>query len=207
MKTYAYVDGFNLYFGALRGTPWKWLNIKALLELIFPRCHFIRIKYFTAKVTPRPTDPQQPVRQQVLLRALATLPEVDFYFGHFLTHEVSMPLVAPLTGGPAFARVFKTEEKGSDVNLASQLLHDASLKRFEQAIVVSGDSDLLMPVVLVKSELHLPVGVLNPQRHPCVVLQKNATFYKHIRPSALARCQFPATLRDLLGPFSKPASW
>ena len=24
-RTHVYVDGFNLYFGALRGTPYKWL--------------------------------------------------------------------------------------------------------------------------------------------------------------------------------------
>lgn len=207
MNTYAYVDGFNLYFGALRGTPSKWLNIKGLLELIFPRCHFIKIKYFTAKVTARPSDPQQPVRQQLFLRALASLPEVELYFGHFLTHEVSMPLVAPPSGGPAFARVFKTEEKGSDVNLAVQLLHDAHRKQFDQAIVISGDSDLLMPIQLVINELRLPVGVLNPQRHPCVVLQKNATFYKHIRPNTLAKCQFPPSLTDAHGTFTKPPSW
>ena len=30
MNTYVYVDGFNLYYGAVKGTPYKWLNINAL---------------------------------------------------------------------------------------------------------------------------------------------------------------------------------
>lgn len=32
MRAYVYVDGFNLYYRALRGTTYKWLNIRALAE-------------------------------------------------------------------------------------------------------------------------------------------------------------------------------
>lgn len=204
MKTYAYVDGFNLYFGSVKDTPYRWLDIRALLRLIFPRCQFDGIKYFTAKVQPRPDDPHQPTRQQTYLRALATIPNLTVYYGHFLTHEKTMAVVHP---PPPFIKVYKTDEKGSDVNLAAQLLHDAHLKRFEQAIVVSGDSDLLMPIRLVIDDLHVPVGVLNPQHRRCAVLEQHATFYKHIRRTALERSQFPATMTDAQGTFTKPSSW
>ena len=30
MRTRVYVDGFNLYYGALKGTSFKWLNLLAL---------------------------------------------------------------------------------------------------------------------------------------------------------------------------------
>ena len=61
------------------------------------------------------------------MRALATVPKVSVHSGHFLTHTVTMPLVA-LPGQPQqFAKVIKTEEKGSDVNLATHLLHDAHM--------------------------------------------------------------------------------
>ncbi len=207
MKTIAYVDGFNLYFGALRGTPYKWLNPPALLQRIFPQAQFERVKYFTAKVVARPSDPDQPTRQRVYLRALATVSNLEVFFGHFLTHEVHMPLVQPTPGGRATVKVFRTDEKGSDVNLATQLVHDAHLGRFQQAIVVSGDSDLLMPIQIVAHELKKTVGVLNPQRHPCVVLQQHASFYKHLRPAALVASQFPPQLTDAHGTFHKPASW
>lgn len=101
----------------------------------------------------------------------------------------------------------KTEEKGSDVNLATHLLHDGYQNRFECAIVVSGDSDLAETVRIVIAELKKPVGSLNPQQKPCRALQATATFYRHIRPSALAKCQFPPTLTDSHGTFSKPSSW
>jgi hypothetical protein len=32
MRTVVYVDGFNLYYGALRGTPFKWLDLYGLFR-------------------------------------------------------------------------------------------------------------------------------------------------------------------------------
>jgi uncharacterized LabA/DUF88 family protein len=135
------------------------------------------------------------------------LPCAEVHFGHFLSKTVRMPLAHLTPGGPTTVEVIKTEEKGSDVNLAAHLLHDAHLGRYECAIVVSGDSDLLEPVRIVMDELHLLVGVLNPQKHPCSVLKRQATFYKHLRPNFIAASQFPASMTDAAGTFSKPATW
>jgi hypothetical protein len=207
MNTYFYVDAFNLYFGSCKGTPHKWLNLAKMLNTVFPRNTIGKIKYFTARILPRPSDPDQPTRQETYLRALRTLPNLEIYFGHFLTHPVFLPLAHPVPGQDPFVEVLKTEEKGSDVNLATHLLHDAYQKSFDCAIVVSGDSDLLGPVQIVINELRKPVGVLNPQQIPCRVLQRHATFYRHIRPSALAGSHFAATLTDAQGDFSKPQAW
>lgn len=167
MRTSIYIDGFNLYFGALKRTPHKWLDVAALARLHLAAHHQITaIKYFTAKINSRPGDPDQPIRQETYLRALRTLPNLEIIFGHYLTKVVRMPLAYPQPGQPSVVEVSKTEEKGSDVNLATHLLHDAHLGRFDCAVVVSGDSDLLAPVRLVIDELRKPVGVLNPQRHP-----------------------------------------
>jgi uncharacterized LabA/DUF88 family protein len=66
-----------------------------------------------------------------------------------------------LTGIVPAQRVWvdKTEEKGSDVNLASHLLRDAYTKRFEVAVLITNDSDLAEPVRIVAQEIGLPVGV------------------------------------------------
>ncbi len=204
VKTNIYVDGFNLYYGVIKGTPYHWLNIAVMCRLLLPQHSLHRIKYFTALVTPRANDPDQLTRQQIYLRALQTLPGLTIIYGHFLAHEVMMPLAAPAGG---FAEVIKTEEKGSDVNLATHLLHDAYQNDFEAAVVVSNDSDLLAPIQIVKTELGKVVGVLNPQKHPSKVLMTNATFMKRIRPGVLAQSLFPPTLTDARGTFSKPAAW
>ncbi len=87
-----YIDGFNLYYGALKGTPHKWLDVEALCRRLLPKDTIDKVRYFTAKVSARPGDPQQPQRQQTYLRALATLDTVTIHYGHFLTHTVRMPL-------------------------------------------------------------------------------------------------------------------
>ena len=92
MATNVYIDGFNLYYGALKGTPYRWVNLVALCRLTLPRDRINRIRYFTARLTSLPHNPGQPARQQIYLRALATLPEVEVYFGQFLSHVVKMPL-------------------------------------------------------------------------------------------------------------------
>jgi len=207
VKTWVYVDGFNLYFGAVKGTLYKWLDIHTLCSLLLPGRTIERIKYFTAKVQARPHDPNPPIRQQIYLRALATLGNVEVFFGHFLTHRVSMPLANPVVGQSPYAWVLRTDEKGSDVNLASHLLHDGHLGRYEMAVVLSGDSDLLCPVRLVMQDLRKPVGVLNPQQRTCRVLAQEATFYKQIRTGVVASSQFPPDLVDAQGAFHKPAGW
>ncbi len=204
MKTIVYVDGFNLYYGALKGTPNRWLNVAEMCRQLLPHDQIIGIRYFTALVNPRPNDTDQRVRQESYLRALATIPNLSVILGYFLTHEVKMPLAGPKGG---FAIVIKTEEKGSDVNIATHLLVDGLKNNYELAVVVSNDSDLALPIRFVVEELHKPVGLLNPQKHPSVELSKCASFLKQIRAGVLARSQFPNQLTDAHGTFTKPASW
>jgi NYN domain len=60
--------------------------------------------------------------------------------------------------------VIKTEENGSDVNLATYLLLDAFKKHCQAAVVISNDSDLKEPITVAQRELGLTVGIINP--HP-----------------------------------------
>ena len=96
MRTSIYIDGFNLYYRAVRGTPYKWLDIKRVCEsLLDPRHRIVSVNYYTAPVSGK-RDPGQPVRQQTFLRALkAVIPELVVHQGHFLTHEISAPLAHP----------------------------------------------------------------------------------------------------------------
>lgn len=207
MITNVYIDGFNFYYGALRKTPYRWVNPEKLCQLLLPRNTIQEIKYFTALVSARPSDPNQPIRQQLYLRALATLPKVSVHLGHFLSHEVTMAKVVSPGQRQEFVRVIKTEEKGSDVNLATHLLHDAHRGKFDVAVVISNDSDLLMPIKIVREELGKIVGVLNPQKRPSRALLEHLDFIKQIRGGVLAAAQFPNQLTDQKGTFHKPSTW
>ncbi len=106
-----------------------------------------------------------------------------------------------------YERVLKTEEKGSDVNLAVHLLNDGYKKDYELAVMVTNDSDLLEPMRIVKQELNLPVGLVNPHKNPSFALRQHATFIKQLRKGVLQASQFPTSLTDQNGTFHKPVSW
>lgn len=208
METWVYIDGFNLYYGAVKDTLYKWLDLHRMCAMLLHDHEVTRIKYFTARVSARSDDPGKPTRQQIYLRALQTLPNLEIIFGRFLSHEVMMPLAQPIPGGSRFAKVIKTEEKGSDVNIAAHLINDGYKKRYEAAVIVTNDSDLLEPIRIVRVELGLPVGVLNPHKNPTSrVLAQQASFVRQIRQGVLAASQFPDVLTDTHGEFRKPASW
>ena len=99
MRTRVYVDGFNLYYGALKGTPFKWLNPVDLARRALPAGYVVdKLLYFTARVSGI-SDPGAPARQHAYITALRTLPEVEVHFGSFLAKTVWRPLVnLPVAG-------------------------------------------------------------------------------------------------------------
>ena len=207
MRTFVYVDGFNLYYGALKGTPWKWLDLPALLATVLqPHHDILTVKYFTARVSGTPAEPSKPQRQDVYLRALRRhRPEVEVYFGHFLSHKVRAPLAEP-AGDRRTAEVIRTEEKGSDVNLAVHLLNDGWLDAYDCAVVVSNDSDIAEAMRLVRHHHGKRIGLVTPGTgRPSRQLMAHADFARHVRPNALRRSQLP----DLIPGTNirKPARW
>lgn len=201
------MDGFNLYFGCLKGTQWKWLDLVALFKSVLPtKCEIVAVKYFAAKVPGRPDDPSKPERQNVYLRALQHFrPEIDIYFGHFRRHKVRMPLADP-TDDRRTAEVLKTEEKGSDVNLAVHLLNDCWLDLYECAIVVSNDSDLAEAMRLVKEHPGKKIGLVTPRTgQKSGELRVHAHFVRPIRLSGLRNAQLPDPIPDTN--IRKPCSW
>lgn len=200
-----YVDGFNIYYGALKRTPYKWLDLGKLAQTLLPADTIQELHYFTARVSSRAYNPSSAHDQGLYIRALKTIPNLHIKYGHFLTHSVPMYLtnVAPAQK----VWVDKTEEKGSDVNLASHLLRDAYTKRFEVAVLITNDSDLAEPVRIVAQEIGLPVGILNPHQFHSRELRQYATFIKRIRQGNLASSQFPRMLTDRKGTFAKPTGW
>ena len=118
--------------------------------------------YFTARVKSSPYDPDIERRQETYLRALATLPKVEIHYGQFRRSRVRMPLANPPSNGPATALVIRTEEKRSDVNVATHLMLDACDGDFDEAVVISNDSDLVEPIRAVRERFGLRISVINP---------------------------------------------
>ena len=206
-----YVDGLNLYYGALRDSPYRWLDLGKLSRgLLKASDHVQRIRYFTALID-HPTDPTVGQRQKRYICALGSIPNLTVHYGSFVTRVRSMPR----TDGLGPIEVFRTDEKGSDVNLASHLLLDACAGDFEKALVVSNDSDLAFPVRAVRERFGLGIGVACPVAHrgrrPAWLLVQAADFKSHItrmRRKLLRQSQFPNPVIDPAGrPIHRPSGW
>jgi len=121
-----------------------------------------------------------------------------------------MPIHPPPAAGPRTVLVMKSEEKGSDVNIATYLLVDAFDDEYEAAVVVSNDSDLAEPIRRLRQRFRKRVLVLHPcgpGRSPSIELRRVATKSLIVDASLLPTCQFPATLTDPHGTIRKPARW
>ena len=209
MITNLYVDGFNLYYRALKDTPFRWLDLRKLGETLFPQDSIHRVCYFTARLDARPGNPSQPQRQQAYLRALSTLPGFDVYYGSFRSGLKRRPLAEPLPGLPTHVLVRNSEEKGSDVNLATRLLVDGFNGEYEQAAVVSNDADFAGAMRYVRDDLGLRVTVVNPdsKNTSSSELAGAATYVKRLWKSHLRRSQLPDKLADAVGTITKPGGW
>lgn len=227
LDTHVYIDGFNLYYGLLRGTPYKWLDLERFCDQLLPRNTVRKIYYFTAKVDARPHDPDQPTRQQAYLNALKTLPRVEVHLGTFMSSVVSQAIVESdpvsgryaraggkpvlkvdqVTGIPEKAWIYKSEEKGSDVNLAAHLLRDAYRAQCACAVIISNDSDLLTPIRMAKADCGLKIGLVPPRPKGSVELKRLADFKIEPRVHWLASSQLPDPVTSVTGAIGKPPNW
>lgn len=191
----------------MRNTPDRWLNLGQLSRTLLPGHQVNRIRYFTARVRSRPSDPAQAQRQQAYLRALQTIPNLSIHYGHFLSKRKRRPLATEPPSGPRTVEILETEEKGSDVNLASYLLLDGFEQDYELAVVISNDSDLQVPIAMVRDRLRKMVGVYDPSRQRSFQLAQSASWYRQLRRGPLRASQFPDSLRDEQGVIVKPPGW
>ena len=102
-----------------------------------------------------------------------------------------------------------TEEKGSDVNLATRLLVGGFTGDYEQAVVVSNDSDLAAPIRYVNNDLGLRVVLVNPDSKTSTHndLVQSATYARRLWKSHLRKSQLPPTITDAHGVITKPVAW
>ncbi|MCH8042141.1 MAG: NYN domain-containing protein [Planctomycetes bacterium] len=205
-RSVVYIDGFNLYYGALKGGPHKWLDLERYFERLRPNDDIQVIRYFTAAAIG-----SAGTRQQVYLRALETLPLVDVVLGKFKNRRVTCRLGACEHSG---SRVFSTrEEKRTDVNIAVQILDDAYQDLCDRIIIVSGDSDLIPSINLVKrrfsqKEIIVYVPARDATRGAAVEIRAAADKHRLLPLNLLEHAQLPARVPNGTGGhLEKPVEW
>ncbi len=205
-RSIVYIDGFNLYYGALKNSPNKWLNLQKYFTLLRPDDDLCKIKYFTALV-----DGTARVRQQTYLKALATLPSVEVVLGKFKRKRVKCGDLSCMSTGN---RLFETlEEKRTDVNIAVSMLDDAYQDECDHFVLISGDSDLVPAVSTIRKRFpHKKITVYVPHisatRGYAVELRTSANINRDLPLNLLSKAQFPSQLADGHGEMiHKPPTW
>ena len=199
-----YIDGLNLYYG-MKSKGWRqyyWLDVQRLSENLlrpYQRLQFVR--YFTAKFLPSDDASGQADRQDAYLQAISSLPKVDIQYGFHIEKTVTCPRCG------AASRTY--EEKMTDVNIAAALLEDAHDNLYDTAILISADSDLTMPIEIVRQKFaNKRVIVAFPPNHHSQRLQSAATKFSTIGHKKIARSQLPDPVAKPDGyRVPKPASW
>jgi uncharacterized LabA/DUF88 family protein len=138
----AYIDGFNLYHAIhdLRRPALKWLDFKALvISLARDGETVIEVNYFSAYATWRPHAYQRHIEYVKALEHAG----VKCIMGHFKSKQRTCRSCGALWT--------QHEEKETDVHLAARIVVDACEDRYDRAVLITADSDLVPALDIVKA--------------------------------------------------------
>jgi uncharacterized LabA/DUF88 family protein len=218
LRTVVYIDGYNLYYGLLRKTTLKWLDLFALFRdhVLDPEAELIQVRYYTAPVLGRMCDsPESPQRQRRYLQALRKMyPEqIAIIEGKILATTPFQRLVKPIAEAPdlQMVQVYDFNEKKTDVNLAADLIAGAWTGAYDQAVVCSNDTDLEAALATVR-QYHpsIRLGVVAPipgddHRRISTDLSRHAHWSKPLSPVHLKNAQLPERIPH--SALHKPDTW
>lgn len=227
-RTTIYIDGYNLYYSRLKGTPYKWLDIVALfrdriLRPQDPSAEVVAIKYFTAPVKAnyaRHGEASTQAQTQYHRALEAREPGlVQIIKGFHIFEPTSLPAhhegVAP--SKDSVARVWMIEEKQTDVNIALHAYRDAVRGEVDQLVICSNDSDMESALRMIREDVAaIKIGLVMPLQESSAtqgkVPNKRLTPWAHwvrryIRDAELAQSQLPQNVQTKRKPASKPAHW
>lgn len=221
MRTIVYVDGYNLYYGLLRKSAYKWLDLFALFQnhVLDSAAEVIEVRYYTAPVKKEMSDdPQSSQRQRIYLEALRRMPpqKVTIIEGKMAKSTPFWRLVTPISiqGEPDIEKVqvVNFTEKKTDVNLATDMLSAAWLGNCEQVVLCSNDSDMEGALRNIRTHLpHIKIGLVAPisgddNRKISTDLKNLAHWSKILSPVHLQNSQLPPVISHSK-PIKKPEKW
>ncbi|RRT97866.1 NYN domain-containing protein [Stenotrophomonas sp. 278] len=226
-----YVDGYNFYYGRLRGTPYKWIDLVALFDRLLqkqdPACRIEVVNYFSAFCLAKfaTNGPASPLAQDRFLRAHTALHGTRFSrtMGTHTHDRTGTSMPRYVAGKPYDRRdrvkVWKLEEKQTDVNIALAMYRDACSGAYTQQIICSNDSDVVPVLRAIKQDFpHIRLGVVTPRRppEPDITTHRNvmsslsavADWTRgHIDDEELAASQLPIRVQTGKRPIDKPDHW
>lgn len=194
-RAVVYVDGFNLYFGVLQGTPkLKWLNLQGFMDSLRPDEEVVGIRYFTALVDPQKQTSVCRDRQKRYLQALGSCPKVEVTMGKYQLREVNCR-------ARCREKYDVPEEKKTDVGIAVRMISDAIDGLADRIVLVSGDSDLEPAIEWIRRRhpairitVYIPQDPTNPKQRRNDTYLKMGVDAKPLPVADIHRFQFPGVV-------------
>jgi len=218
LRTIAYIDGYNLYYGLLRKSQYKWLDVYALFRdhALNQSSDLVEVRYYTAPMLGKMSDDlESPIRQRRYLQALRKMHPIGLTLieGRIVASTPFQRLIRPIPEAPHLQKVqvLDFNEKKTDVNIASDMINGAWLKTYDQAVLCSNDSDLEGALRSIKEHHpHIHIGLVAPisgedPRKISGDLAKFSDWKKILSTAHLARSQLPDRIPS--SQLSKPAAW
>jgi len=206
-RVFVYIDGLNLYHDLVRRMDerGKWLDFEALVDTLAEK-RVDRIHYFTSRVKALRGDDSPQRRQATYLRVVENMQRVTVSYGKVKVERVRRFLFRPLLWERRFPRVLNPKEKGSDVALASQLLGDAFARRFDTALAITNDSDLVPPFRMVR-DLGLDLKIFHPSDAPAGAFVKAQLTTAQLPVATVLACGLPNPAPTRTGYVHCPPEW
>ena len=212
-RTIFYFDGFNLHHGMLKNTPQRWLDLEKFAKAILPRPEeheIVRINYFTARIKYDPSRPTEAFNQDRYLEALTAYPLVRVVEGYYKRFKVKLPFAKEPCKScekADYGIVWKTEEKRSDVNLATEMMADIYRDAADAFVLVSGDADLAAPLCFIRHVAKRQTLVFNPHDMVCEELRKYSSYFKIIPRDLPTKCELPEEVQTPCRKIRRPPEW
>jgi len=175
MRTAIYIDGYNLYYGVIHGTSYKWLDMVSLFTSLTKKVRqeteVVKVGYFTARVKAMYSKHGQDsyTAQDRYIRSLEGM-YPNIFSATLGTHIARVvPKIKAQEPLDVWDRVevHNIEEKKTDVNIALDMYRDAISGDFDQLVLVTSDSDLQPAVELIKADCSgVEIGVVLPSHPP-----------------------------------------
>jgi len=218
LRTIVYVDGYNLYYGLLKGSAHKWLDLFSLFNehVLDNNIVLLEVRYYTAPVLGKMSDhPESSQRQRIYLQALRKMPpqRVSIVEGKMLASTPYQRLVKTIPEAAHLQKVqvYSFTEKKTDVNIAADMITDAWLGRCEQMVLCSNDSDHEGSLAAIhKHHPNIRIGIVAPitgvdNRKISADLVHYSHWQKILSPLHLAKALLPSKIPNTS--IRKPASW
>jgi len=227
LRTYIYIDGFNLYYRSLKDTSLKWLDIEALChQLVGVNADIKAIKYFTARIKAQTNSNGAADRQYCYIEAIKFSNALcEVIEGEYYIRKKKRKLrrsicdKEPSCVQDNIVNTLEPEEKQTDVNIAAHMIEDAWLDRYDQAVLISSDTDMMTALKFVgtnypnirenkKVGLICPTDLrLNAKERALKIpksLAKYADWVKTINKEVVELSQLPDAVADNI---NKPPAW